>query len=78
LSPATVIDAVLMKSLDSIEEEESTIVASMLGKKAVNLVYSMKRESESALDHQSVSLNAPRLLKSYQRYSLLAQAVPIE
>ena len=52
-----VIDAVLIKAIDSSEEEESTIVVSMLGKKALELVHIIQSQFLSALDHQSVSLS---------------------
>ena len=59
-----VIDAVLIKAIDSSEEEESTIVASMLGKKALKLVHSIQHQFLSALDHQSVSLSSDLVSKT--------------
>ena len=53
-----VIDAVLIKAIYNIEEEEATIVVSMLGKKAVKLVHSVQSQFLCALNYQSVSLSS--------------------
>lgn len=52
-----VLDAVLIKAIDSSEEEESTIIVSMLGKKAFELVLSIQKQFLAALDAQAVNLS---------------------
>ena len=52
-----VIDATLVKAMDSTEEEEPTIVGSLLGKKVVKLTIKIQRLLSKAFDHQAVNLN---------------------
>lgn len=63
-----VIDAVLVKAINISEEEESTIVVSMLGKKALLLVHSIQEKFALALDHQSVSLSYNLISKTAQLF----------
>jgi hypothetical protein len=53
-----VIDAIFIKAKTKTEEEEATIVVSMLGKKARKLVNSIQSQYLSALEVQAVSINA--------------------
>ena len=59
-----VIDAVLVKAMDSTEEEEPTIIGSLLGKKAVNLVIKIQRLLVTALDQQAVHLSKDLISKT--------------
>jgi len=61
-----VIDAVLVKAMDSSEEEEPTIIGSLLGKEAVKLVVKIQRLLTTALDNQAVDLNGSLVSKTSQ------------
>ena len=61
-----VIDAVLVKAMDSSEEEEPTIIGSLLGKEAVKLVFKIQRLLTTALDNQAVDLSGRLVSKTSQ------------
>ena len=71
-----VIDAIFIKARSKTEEEEATIVVSMLGKKAKKLVHSIQNEFLVALEVQALSISASlvsqttrALISATNRYS---------
>ena len=52
-----VIDAIFVKAMGKTEEEEATIVVSMLGKDAAKLVHSIQTQFLAALEAQAVGLS---------------------
>lgn len=61
-----VIDSIFVKAKSKTEEEEATIVVSMLGKKARKLVIGVQRHFLAALEVQSVSLSASLVSQTTQ------------
>ena len=61
-----VIDAIFVKAKSKTEEEEATIVVSMLGKKAKKLVHSIQSLFLTALEVQAVSINASLVSQTAQ------------
>jgi hypothetical protein len=66
-----VIDAILIKAMVSSEEQEPTIIGSMLGKEAAKLIPSIQAQFRDALEHQAVSLS-PSLINKSARLLLIA------
>ena len=67
------IDAVLVKAMDSSEEEEPTIIGSLLGKEAVKLVVKIQRLLTTALDNQAVDLNGSLVSKTSQLFVMASR-----
>ena len=68
-----VIDAALIKVKEVNEEEESTIIISILGKKAFKLVCRIQDLLSYALEHQSVSLSPELISKTHQLLVMATQ-----
>ena len=61
-----VVDAILVKAMDSTEEEEPTIVGALLGKKAIKLIVKIQRLLVTALDNQAVDISGSLVSKTSQ------------
>ena len=68
-----VIDAVLIKAKSKTEEEEATIVVSVLGKKAKRLVGTIQSQFLEALEAQAVDLSLDLIDKTAQVFVIAAR-----